>query len=141
MIIIKGENAVIEIDIIDIINDSTEYSDYENFIKCNFCYKHKDTFFKSKDIWIYGYELEALYLNLKELTKNNIQNYKFAPDRSIISIDFLRDQNSSDYLLHLKFYLEWESDTLLQSKLRLSEEQLKEFIQEIHYVLLSFKEN
>lgn len=141
MITIRGENAIIEIQIIDITNNPKAVSYYDNFIKCNFYYKNQDVFFTSKNIWINDFELETLYSNLKQLTKNNIENYQFEPDRSVVSIHFFKDQYSSDILLHLNFYLEWESDTLLKSKLRISEEQLNDFIQEIHFLMLHFEGN
>lgn len=141
MITIRGENAIIEIQIIDITNNPKVVSYYDNFIKCNFYYKNQDVLFTSKNILINDFELKNLYSNLKQLTKNSIENYQFEPDRSVVSIHFLKDQYSSDILLHLKFYLEWESDTLLQSKLRISEEQLNDFIKEIYFLMLHFEGN
>lgn len=141
MITIRGENAIIEIQIIDITNNPKGDSYYDNFIECNFYYKNQDVLFTSKNILISDFELENLYSDLKQLAKNNVENCQFEPDRNVISIYFLKDKNSSDFLLNLNFYLEWESDTLLQSKLRISEEQLNDFIQEIHCIMLHFEGN
>lgn len=95
MITLKGEDAIIEIDIIDLLDSQSHYSS----ITCNFYYKNNDVLFTSKNIEICYFELQELYSNLKIIKEKLLLSYLFTCDRDVITINFVRDQHSSDMLL------------------------------------------
>ncbi|MDI2090791.1 hypothetical protein [Commensalibacter oyaizuii] len=141
MIMIQGEDAIIQIDVKDISNDLGGVVSYDYYIDCELLYKRENVFFVSKDIRIFYLQLKSLYLGLKDLVSNTVDAYYLESERNIISIGFFKDQYSSDFLLNFHFYLEWESETSLKSKMRISTEQIRDFANEIRHLVLNFENN